>query len=73
MVKGLERAQALSRACLFATPCSSLQPARLLWSLCLPPAGFPNPRITSMSPVSPALAAGFFTTELPGKPQEDWW
>ena len=32
MVKGLERAQALSRACLFATPCSSLHPAMLLFA-----------------------------------------
>ena len=35
-----------------------------------PPLGdLPNPGIKPMSPVSPALAAGFFTTEPPGKPQ----
>ena len=30
-----------------------------------PPGDLPNPVI---KPVSPALAGGFFTTELPGKP-----
>ena len=34
-----------------------------------PPAGdLPDPGIESMSPVSPALAGGFFTTEPLGKP-----
>ena len=39
----------------------------------------PNPEIKPTSPVSPALAGGFFTTEPPGKPtqQQDfyksWW
>ena len=28
----------------------------------------PNPGIKPTSPVSPALAGGFFTTEPPGKP-----
>ena len=34
---------------------------------CLPPGDLPNPEIEPTSPVSPALAGGFFTTELPGK------
>ena len=29
----------------------------------------PNPEIEPESPASPALAGGFFTTQLPGKPQ----
>ena len=39
------------------------------WSgLPFPPLGeFPNPVIKLMSPVSPALAGRFFTTEPPGK------
>ena len=32
------------------------------------PEDFSNPGIKPTSPVSPALAGGFFTTELPGKP-----
>ena len=36
---------------------------------CPPPGGPPNPGIEPMSPVSPALAGGFFMTELPGKPR----
>ena len=32
-----------------------------------PPEDLPNPGIKSVSPVSPALAGGFFTTEPPGK------
>ena len=32
-----------------------------------PPGGLPDPGIESESPVSPALAGGFFTTEPPGK------
>ena len=32
-----------------------------------PPGDLPNPGIELMSPVSPALAGGFFTTEKPGK------
>ena len=31
------------------------------------PGDLPNPGIESVSPVSPALAGGFFTTEAPGK------
>ena len=34
-----------------------------------PPGALPNSRIESMSPVSPALAGGLFTTESPGKPK----
>ena len=32
------------------------------------PGGLPDPGIQLVSPVSPALAGGFFTTELSGKP-----
>ena len=40
------------------------------WSgLPFPPSGdLPDPRIEVTSLASPALAGGFFTTELPGKP-----
>ena len=40
------------------------------WSgLPLPsPGDLPNPGIKPLSPVSPTLAGGFFTTEPPGKP-----
>ena len=31
-----------------------------------PPGDLPDPGIESMSPASPALASGFFTTEPPG-------
>ena len=34
-----------------------------------PPGDLPNPGIEPPSPVSPALAGRFFTTEPPGKPQ----
>ena len=33
-----------------------------------PPGDLPEPGIKPKSPVSSALAGGFFTTELPGKP-----
>ena len=33
-----------------------------------PPGDLPDPGIEPMSPVSPALAGGCFTTEPPGKP-----
>ena len=33
-----------------------------------PPGDLPDPGMEPVSPVSPALAGGFFTTELPGKP-----
>ena len=34
---------------------------------CPPPGDLPDPVIELMSPVSPALAGGFFTSEPPGK------
>ena len=33
-----------------------------------PPGDLPDPGIKPASPVSPAVAGGFLTTELPGKP-----
>ena len=43
--------------------------ARILeWLSISPPGELPNPGIELMSPVSPALAGEFFTTEPPGKP-----
>ena len=43
--------------------------ARILeWVAISPPGDLPNPGIELMSPASPALAGGFFTTEPPGKP-----
>ena len=33
-----------------------------------PPGNLPNPGIQPLSPVAPALAGGFFATELPGQP-----
>ena len=33
-----------------------------------PPGDLPNPGIKPISPASPAVAGGFFTTEPPGKP-----
>ena len=39
------------------------------WSgLPFPPGNLPNPGIKPMSPASPVLAGGFFTSEPPGKP-----
>ena len=35
---------------------------------CPPPGDLPNPGIEPTSPVAPALAGRFFTTEPPGKP-----
>ena len=35
-----------------------------------PPGDLPHPGTELTSPVSPALAGGFFTTVLPGKPTE---
>ena len=34
----------------------------------LPPEDLPDPGIKPTSPMPPALAGGFFTTEPPGKP-----
>ena len=74
----IAHAHVLSRAPLCATPWT--QPARLLcpwdspgWNtgvgLPCPPAGdLPDPGIEPVSPASPALAGGFFTTAPPGKP-----
>ena len=47
--------------------------ARILeWVLPFPsPGDFPNKGIKPTSPVSPAWAGGFFTTEPPGKPQSN--
>ena len=36
---------------------------------CPPPGDLPNPGIEIVSPMSPALAGGFFTTRAPGKPR----
>ena len=71
-------AQSLSRVLLCVTPWTAAHQAPLsmgfsrqeYWSgVPFPPAGdLPNPGIEPASPVSPALAGGFFTTEPPGKP-----
>ena len=37
-----------------------------------PPEGLPNPGIEPKSPVSPALAGGFFTTEQQESPGKPW-
>ena len=37
-----------------------------------PPAGLPDPGVKPMTPVSPALAGGFFTTEPSGMPFGQW-
>ena len=54
-------------------PCQALSmefPRQEYWSgLPFPPRGdLPDPGIQPVSPESPSLAGGFFTTELPGKP-----
>ena len=36
---------------------------------CPPPGDLPDPGIKTLSPVAPALAGGFFTTEPPQKPK----
>ena len=71
-------AQLLSRVRLFATPWAIAHQVPLSmvfsrqedWSeLRFPPPGYlPNSGIDPVSPASPALAGGFFTTEPPGKP-----
>ena len=65
----------LGRAWLFATPCTVPRQAALSmefsrqehWSgLSVPtPGDLPNPGIETVSPVSPALAGGFFAAEPP--------
>ena len=67
-----------SCVCLFETPWTVAHqappsmgfPKQEYWSgLPFPPPGdLPNPGIKPISPVSPALAGGYFTTEPPGKP-----
>ena len=70
--------KSLSCIRLFATPWTvahqaplhGVLPARILeWVAISSPGDLPNPGIKPMSPVTPALADGFFTTELPGKPR----
>ena len=46
----------------------ALQSRILVWVVMHTPENLPHPGIEPGSPVSPALAAGFFTTEPPGKP-----
>ena len=54
-------------------------PRQECWSgLLFPsPGGPPNPGMEPASPISPALAGRFFTTEPPGKPSlnnvQSWW
>ena len=46
--------------------------AGILGRIAFPPPGdLPNPRIKPMSPVSPALAGGFFTTSTLFNPHEE--
>ena len=69
----------LSRVRLSATPWTVVCQAPLSlafsrqehWSglSCPTPRDAPDPGIKPKSPVAPALAGGFFTTEPPGKPQ----
>ena len=59
-----------SWAVAFQAPLSMGFPKQEYWSV-LPfpsPGDLPDPGIKPESPVSPALAGGFFTTEPPGKP-----
>ena len=73
-------AQLFTSVQFFATPWTVTHQAPLpmgfsrqeYWSgLPLPPPGdLPHPGIEPMSPVSPALARGFFTTEQTGKPNQ---
>ena len=63
---------------IFATPCTMAHQALLSMGSsrqeygsglpCPPPGHLQNPRIKPLSLASPALAGGFFTTVLPGKP-----
>ena len=78
-------ARALSRVRFFVTPCTVSHQAPLFmefsrqeyWSgLPFPsPGDLTDPRIEATSPVSPALAGRFFTTEQPVKPnkRQDIW
>ena len=47
-----------------------LQARTLEWVAASPPEDLPHPETEPESPESLALAGGFFTTELPGKPHE---
>ena len=68
-----------SRVHLFATPWTVARQAPLSVGLlrqehwsgspCSLPEDLPNPGMESMSLMSPALAAGFFTSSTPGKPR----
>ena len=68
----------LSHLRLFVTPWTTACQAPLsmefyrleYWNRLLfpPPRDLPDPRTEPASPESPALAGGFLTTELPGKP-----
>ena len=76
----LRSVQSLSRVWIFATPWSAACQAPLsvgfsrleYWrELLFPTLGdLPCPGIKPASPVSPALASGFFTTEPPRKPHQ---
>ena len=76
-------ARSLSHVQLFATPwtadCQALLSMKFskqeyFSGLPFPtPRDLPNPGIEPMSPASPALAGGFFTTEPSGKPCCCWW
>ena len=69
-----------SHVCLFVTPWTVACQAPLSMGFsrqeywgglpCPPPGDLPDPGIETMSLKSPALAGGFFTTELPGKPTD---
>ena len=70
-------AQSLSHVQLFAAPWTPLSmgfPMQECWSaLLLPPPGdLPNPGIKPTSPVAPALAGRFFTTEPMGSPRRKY-
>ena len=47
-----------------------LQARTLEWVVISPPEDVPDPGIKPMSPASPALAGGFFTTAALGKPKQ---
>ena len=71
--------ESLSHVQLFVTPGTVAHQAPLSMGFsrqecqsglaCPPPGGLLDPGIEATSPVSPALAGRFFTTESPGKPQ----
>ena len=80
---GVDVCVSMSLSCirLFVTPWTAAHQASLSmefsreeYSSELPfptPGGLPNPWIETTSPVSPALAGGFFTTAPPGKPSRE--